>query len=130
MLRLQHLITTLNLQPHPEGGFFAETYRSALLVDTPTGPRPASTAIYFLLTPGSFSAFHRIAFDECWHHYEGDPVHIHVLHTQGRYEQLALGPLNHVGQAPQAMVPGGAWFASHLEPPAGPPAAGYALVGC
>lgn len=123
--RVDLLAEQLRLQPHPEGGFYAETYRSVHLVDTPRGPRPAATAIYFLLTAGNFSAFHRIASDEAWHHYEGDAVHIHVLHGNGHYEVIRLGKDAAAGEVQQALVPGGAWFASEaigLQ--------GYALVGC
>lgn len=121
--RIEELVSQLQLQPHPEGGFYAETYRSAVLVPTPAGPRPAATMIYFLLTAGNFSAFHRIASDEGWHHYEGASLHVHVLHTDGRYECIKLG--KEADAVPQAWVPAGAWFASEVAGPEG-----YALVGC
>ncbi|MCU0335668.1 MAG: cupin domain-containing protein [Chitinophagaceae bacterium] len=121
--RIQALAQQLQLQPHPEGGFYAETYRSATLVPTPAGPRPAATMIYFLLTAGNFSAFHRIASDEGWHHYEGGSLQVHVLHTNGRYECIKLG--KEADAVPQAWVPAGAWFASEVVG-----TEGYALVGC
>ena len=123
MSRIQELVNQLQLQPHPEGGFYAETYRSSTLVPTPAGPRPAATMIYFLLTAGNFSAFHRIASDEGWHHYEGASIYIHVLHEKEGYTCMQLGKSKN--DMPQALVPAGAWFASEVAGPEG-----YALVGC
>jgi predicted cupin superfamily sugar epimerase len=125
MKRIQQLQAQLQLQPHPEGGYFAETYRSTVEIDTPFGKRSSATAIYFLLTAGNFSAFHRIKSDEGWHHYEGDVVHIHVIHTNGVYECIKLGKNTTAGEVQQAMVPANAWFASECIGEHG-----YALVGC
>jgi predicted cupin superfamily sugar epimerase len=123
--RIEELVKQLHLKPHPEGGYYAETYRSLLAVETPFGQRPISTSIYFLLTAGNFSAFHRIKSDEGWHHYEGDTVHIHVLHADGAYECILLGKNSEHGEVQQAMVPAHAWFASECVGKNG-----YALVGC
>lgn len=123
--RIKELVLHLHLQPHPEGGFYGETYRSVLRVPTDKGDRPASTAIYFLLTTNQFSAFHRIKSDEVWHHYEGDTVFIHVLHPDEEYECICLGKITESGEVQQAVVPAGAWFASESVGPSG-----YALVGC
>ena len=68
------LTERFNLQPHPEGGFYAETYRASAKVSTPSGERNASTAIYFLITPGNVSRLHRIKSDEAWHFYLGGPM--------------------------------------------------------
>ncbi|HJX86519.1 MAG TPA: cupin domain-containing protein, partial [Gemmatimonadales bacterium] len=66
--------------PHPEGGFYRETFRSPLLLSLPDGrERSASTAIYYLLPPGTFSAWHRVASDEVWHHYAGGPLRLYLL---------------------------------------------------
>jgi uncharacterized protein len=124
-IRIATLVSQLSLQPHPEGGYFAETYRSALELDTEFGKRNVATAIYFLLTAGNFSAFHRIKSDEGWHHYEGDVVHVHVIHTHGAYECIRLGKNATAGEVQQAMVPAHAWFASECIGENG-----YALVGC
>ncbi len=122
---LEALIAELELHAHPEGGFFRETHRSASVVATPRGPRSALTSILFLLTPASFSAFHRIASDEAWHFYRGDPIAIEILHGNGAYERRVLS-----AQGPwQTVVPAGAAFASHVETPPENPQ-GYALVGC
>lgn len=122
------LILSLSLQPHPEGGFYRETYRSALRLATPgegfSGPRAAATAIYYLLQRGDFSAFHRIRSDEMWHFYEGDPLVIHVLGAGSAggapvYHSMRVGD----GECYQAVVPAGAWFAAEPE-------GDFSLVGC
>jgi hypothetical protein len=128
------LVAQLGLTPHPEGGFFRETYRDGLaLTDLPgrfAGPRSASTAIYYLLGRGDMSALHRIHSDEVWHHYAGGTLTVHVLHPPAhgqpaRHEALRLGMNLSAGERPQAVVPAGAWFGARLE---GGDA--YALVGC
>lgn len=119
------LVELLGLAPHPEGGFFRETWRSPLVLGgLPHGaPRSASTAIYFLLPAGSFSALHRVASDEVWHHYDGDPVELHVL--EGRVHQtFMLGRDLARGQRPQHVVPAGAWQA------AVPIGSRWSLCGC
>lgn len=119
------LVELLGLAPHPEGGWFRETWRSPLALGAlPHGaPRSASTAIYFLLPAGTFSALHRVASDEAWHHYDGDPVELHVL--EGRVHQtFVLGRDLAAGQRPQHVVPAGAWQA------AVPLGTRWALCGC
>src|ERR1700722_10308284 len=86
------VVATLGLAPHPEGGFFRETWRSTTLLHAlQRGPRAASTAIYFLLPAGTFSAFHRVASDEAWHHYDGDPLDVHMIDDHGTHSVVALG---------------------------------------
>jgi len=127
----QYIIEHLALSPHPEGGFFKETYRSeevipaAFLPETFNGGRHYSTAIYFLLQQGDFSAFHRIKSDECWHFYEGETLLIHVIDLDGNYSCTQLGKNIHEAETFQSIVPAGCWFAS--EPA---PGSTYALVGC
>ncbi|MBN9162205.1 MAG: cupin domain-containing protein [Myxococcales bacterium] len=119
------LVELLGLAPHPEGGWFRETWRSPLVLGgLPHGaPRSASTSIYFLLPAGAFSALHRVASDEVWHHYDGDPLELHVL--EGRVHQtFILGRDLARGQRPQHVVPAGAWQAAV---PLGPR---WALCGC
>jgi predicted cupin superfamily sugar epimerase len=123
--RIDDIVNSLHLRPHPEGGYYAETYRSPMQMQTDAGLRSVATSIYFLLTAGSFSAFHRIRSDEGWHHYEGDTVEIHVLHEHGVYECIRLGKNTAAGEVQQAMVPARAWFASECVG-----SFGYALVGC
>lgn len=75
------IVRLLGLQPHPEGGVYRETFRATAVVGTrdDRGERAASTAIYFLLPAGSFSAFHRVRSDEAWHHYDGDPLDLYTM---------------------------------------------------
>src|SRR5688572_4234079 len=131
MLTVQHLISKYQLQSHPEGGYFLETYRSAEIIpasslpDRFSGPRYFSTAIYFLLEGNQFSAFHRIKSDECWHFYNGVGVHIYVLHNDGRGEILKLGDDLENGYSFQQVVPEGCWFASKPVQENG-----FSFVGC
>ena len=90
----QKIIKKLQMKPHPEGGFYSETYRSpesASVSWSRESPRNFSTAIYFLLKAGQFSAWHRLHSDEMWHHYEGGDVKIHVIDPkQGSYQPFFL----------------------------------------
>ncbi|MDQ4130618.1 MAG: cupin domain-containing protein [Actinomycetota bacterium] len=107
------LIRTLGLAPHPEGGYYRETFRAQHVVEPfPGGQRAASTAIYYLLPAGSFSALHRVCWDEAWHHYDGDPVDLHLLDRSGDYRIVRLGSRWDAGERPQYVVPGGAWQAA------------------
>ncbi len=115
-------VQALRLAPHPEGGFFRETYRSALTV----GDRNVSTAIYFLITRGNFSALHRIASDELWHFHAGQALEIVTIDDQGTRCDLRLGIDLERRERPQHQVLAGAWFGARLVDPA----ASYALVSC
>ena len=130
--KIQALINHYNLLRHPEGGFYRQTYAAAeqiskeALPERFEGSRSFSTAIYFLLPFGNFSAFHRIKSDEVWHFYEGCPLNIHVIHPNGDYECLKLGSNMIDGESYQLVVPANAWFASEPVGDAG----SFALVGC
>jgi hypothetical protein len=121
----------LKLTPHPEGGYFRQTYRSDLILKKDalpsefSGPRSASTAIYFLLDGENFSAFHRIRSDELWHFYAGDSLEIHVIDLDGIHSRILLGPNLDAGENLQAVVKAGCWFASRVQDPNS-----FALVGC
>jgi predicted cupin superfamily sugar epimerase len=105
----------LQLQPHPvEGGFFRRTYTSAATVDLPHGQRAQSTAIYYLLEPGTFSEMHSLASDEIFHFYLGDPVEMLQLHPDGRSALFTLGPDLAAGQHVQLVVPAGVWQGTSL----------------
>ena len=125
------LIEKFNLQPHPEGGFFRQTYKSdesipqAALPERFNGDRAFSTAIYFLLDKGDFSAFHGIKQDEFWHFYTGSSVNIHVIDLNGYYFTLKLGIDFEQGEMPQAVVKAGCYFAAEINDKTS-----YALVGC
>ncbi len=93
-MTIEEVKRALHLVPHPaEGGFFAETYRSTDSFSDPRypGPRSLSTAIYYLLTPGTFSALHRLPTDEIFHFYLGDPVTMLQLRPDGDSLLLTLG---------------------------------------
>ncbi|WP_276363393.1 cupin domain-containing protein [Daejeonella sp. H1SJ63] len=126
---IKDLIQQYGLLPHPEGGFYKETYRSSESIPLQglparfSGERAFSTAIYFLLVKKSFSAFHRIQSDECWHFYDGDSLQVHVLHSNGSYELIRLGRNSKQGEVYQAVVPSGSWFASETS-------GEYSFVGC
>ena len=132
MTTAEELIALLGLQPHPkEGGFFRETYRAAetiapgALPERYASARSHSTAIYYLLTPATFSALHRLASDEVFHFYAGDPVRMLQLFPDGQGRTITLGPDVAGGQQPQVVVPRGVWQGSLLEP-----GGAYALLGC
>ena len=120
------VIKALNMLPHPiEGGFYAETYRSSAslaqnVLPSPAGsPYPAdrslATAIYYLLTPGTFSAMHRVRGDEMFHFYLGDPVETLQLDPNGSGEIIILGQDIACGMKLQHNVPGGVWQGSLLR---------------
>jgi predicted cupin superfamily sugar epimerase len=111
----------LNLTPHPrEGGFFAETYRAEERLATDalparySGPRSISTAIYFLITADSCSRLHRLASDEIFHFYFGDPVEMVRLAPGGRGERIVLGTDLRAGMRPQVLVPRHVWQGARL----------------
>ncbi len=121
----EELIRALGLQPHPEGGYFRETYRSARLG---ADGRCAGTMIYFLLLRGQVSRLHRLDADEGWHLYVGGPLEIHEL-DEGRPDDAPritmLGADIEHGERPQHVVPAGRWFGATLAADAP-----FALVGC
>jgi predicted cupin superfamily sugar epimerase len=129
--KASYWIEKLQLTVHLEGGSFREIYRSPLMIPRRSlplffqGDRAASTSIYFLLSLGQFSAFHRIASDEVWHFYFGDPLLIHEIGHNGLLTTHRLGSDPEKGESFQTVVSAGSWFASV-------PAEGseYALVGC
>lgn len=127
----RYWIEKLKLEPHPEGGHFGQTYRSEVVIAREalpagfTGARAASTAIYFLLEGENFSAFHRLRSDEVWHFYAGEPVTVHVIDGAGKYWSIRLGRDLEAGEVPQAVVPAGCWFASHVAA-----WKSFAVVGC
>lgn len=120
----QAVIAHLGLQPHPEGGWFAETFRSELdvgvVLDGRT--RAASTAIHFLLDRGTFSAWHEVGSDEVWHHYAGGPLELHLLDASGP-RVIRLGPDLLAGDHTHAVVPAGVLQAAR-------PVDDWVLVGC
>jgi uncharacterized protein len=128
---IRRWVETLGLAPHPEGGFYRETYRAGLVLpesalEGSSGPRSASTAIYFLVTAGSFSAFHRIASDELWHFHAGGALEIVTIDAHGARRDLHLGLDLDREERPQQVVRAGTWFGSRLARDDD----GYSLVSC
>lgn len=117
------IVSILDLKLHPaEGGYFVETHRSDERLGQealPTrygGPRALGTAIYYLLTPDTFSAMHRLTSDEVFHFYLGDPVEMLHLFPDGSGEVVTLGADLLTGMRPQVVVPRGVWQGSRLVP--------------
>lgn len=124
-------IRTLELTPHPEGGYYAESYRaadtlsSACLPEHFGGERHLSTAIYFLLEGQQVSHLHRIASDELWHFYSGSALILTLLSPTGERRDVRIGSNPDAAERFQAVAPAGYWFGAQLADPQG-----YALVGC
>lgn len=131
MNKAEELIHHYQLLPHPEGGYYKETYRSeenipsAALPQRFSAERSFSTAIFFLLECGNFSAFHKIKSDECWHFYAGETLLVHILHKNEQLQTVKLGSNTAAGELFQFVVPAGCWFAS--EPDA---ETEFAFTGC
>lgn len=125
-LTVQEVIERLGLTPHPEGGFFRETFRAPRSVTAPFAPvsRAASTAIYFLLRAHEFSAFHSVLSDEVWHHYAGATLELHTIDHGGVHRRIELGPRLQAGELPQWVVPAGTLQAARVV------GEGFALCGC
>jgi uncharacterized protein len=117
----ERLIRTLGLQPHPEGGFYREMFRSEINVAASNAPRSALTSIYYLLSRDDFSAFHRLTSDEIWHYYGGSAIAIETIDGDGEHREIILG----TGDRWQAAMPAGVWFGASVCDPQG-----YALIGC
>ncbi|HEX5070273.1 MAG TPA: cupin domain-containing protein [Vicinamibacterales bacterium] len=125
---MSDLISQLGLIPHPERGFYRETYRAPAEVDSRRhgGRRAASTAIYFLVTADEPATFlHRLLSDEVFHLYDGGPLEILRLSPDGTWDVAVLGMNLAAGERPQVIVPAGTWFGTVLG--AG---ASHCLMGC
>lgn len=106
---LNKVITTLDLKPHPEGGFFRETYRCSETFSTSLGKsRSAGTAIYFLIPKQVHTQWHQVTSDEMWHYYEGAPVELEVETHEGDQYTVTLGSVSE-GFEPQILIPAHAW---------------------
>jgi predicted cupin superfamily sugar epimerase len=127
--RADEIITRLRMRPHPERGFFVETYRAATTVTAPAigAPRAASTAIYFLITRDQPTTYlHRLRSDEIFHLYEGGPLDALLLgQPDGGGQVVRLGLDLAGGERPQVVIAAGTWFAVELAT-----AASHCLFGC
>lgn len=122
--RASDLINELGLEPHPEGGYFREVFRSSRKVK-PSDERPersALTTIYFLLLKGQHSRWHRVASDEAWHFHEGDPLQLYWIDDRNGVHEELLASGRSKGR-PICVVPAGCWQAAK-------PTGEYSLVGC
>ena len=121
-LEINQLIEKYNLKKHPEGGYFAETYRSGQMVDSPVNreKRNAVTDIYFLLPAGEISRFHKVIHDEIWNFYEGDPLKIIKFDGEKLTEHI-IGPDCKDGY--KLVIEGGIWQAAVTT-------GKYSLAGC
>ncbi|WP_111669120.1 cupin domain-containing protein [Algoriphagus litoralis] len=122
--RISELVHLLQMKSHPEGGFYAETYRSDSELDTKNGKRNLITSIFFLLRSEDVSHFHRIKSDELWFWHEGSSLSIHLLGENG-HEILKLGPVDENGTLPQHLVKAETIFGSTITE-----SESYALVSC
>lgn len=120
--RAQELIDQLGLHPHPEGGFYKETYRSETTIQG--SERQIMTSIYFLLTGENYSRFHRITSDETWYFHEGNTLLVHTIEGE-THTAHHLGLANEAGEQPFLLVKGGTIFGSEVLG-----REGYALVSC
>jgi hypothetical protein len=131
MYTASYFVDKLNLQSHPEGGYFKETYRAADILSKDVlparfdGDRNTSTSIYFLLEGHQFSAFHRIKSDELWHFYYGVPLMVYIIEPDGTLQTLKIGSDLEESCSFQGTVKAGSWFASKPIK-----ADGFSLVGC
>jgi predicted cupin superfamily sugar epimerase len=123
----EYWINKLNLQEHPEGGYFAETYKSEKLVRLPgyDGPRHSCTAIYYMLTGEQFASFHIMKSDELWHFYAGSSLTLYIIERNGRLSKLRLGADIDKGEFLQVIVKSCSWFAASVND-----ISSYSLVGC
>lgn len=119
MSRAREIIEMLGMQPHPEGGWYVETYRD---VDGPDG-RARSTAIYYLLEAGQRSHWHRVDALEVWHWHAGSPLELGISEDGQTSRTLRLGPDVTGGERPQGIVPTGVWQSARST-------GDWTLVGC
>lgn len=122
--RAAELLSILGMRPHPEGGHYAEVFRSrqSVQVSGRGVERSAITTIYFMLVAGEFSRWHRVVSDEVWHYHEGDAVELLLFDEQGGLRRLRLGPVSRETR-PTVVVPAGTWQAARST-------GAYSLGGC
>lgn len=128
---LNNLVSKLGLTPHPEGGYYKETFKSEEQIsDTELsvnyeGKRKLYSSIYFLLTSDDVSHFHRLKSDELWYYHGGSSLSIHVIDESGEYEEIKLGMNLDIGEVPQVLVKKNSIFGSSVSEKDT-----FSLVGC
>lgn len=121
MKSVEYWISNLNLQTHPEGGFFAETYRSDEEISNDALPerydsgRCFSTSIFFLLTRDTYSKFHKLKSDEIWHYNYGGKLNIYCIEPDGKMTVHSFGPDIDKGDKLQFTIPKNTWFAAEVS---------------
>lgn len=116
-------IKDLNLAPHPEGGYYLRTEESKKIITINGVDRKLYTSIYFLLTEQSPSHFHQLTADEIWYYHDGEPLTVHCIFADGRYEAVRIGKNLSKGERLHYTVPAGTIFGSTVEE-------NYSLVSC
>jgi predicted cupin superfamily sugar epimerase len=128
---INSIIQKFNLQTHPEGGYYAEIFKSDIAVKTDDDRfkgelRKAGTSIYYLLSGNDFSAFHLLKADEIWNFYEGSPIKIHMINEAGKLTTFLLGnPLINPQATFQVIIPAGNWFSAEVLDKTS-----FSFVGC
>ncbi len=117
----QEIVEKLNMLPHPEGGYYVETYRS----DKQIGEHEIVSVIFFLLEPGQVSYWHKINQDELWFFHQGNPLEVHCISEDGMCSVVELGPLGLDNYRPQFLVEANTIFGSKMKGQDG-----YSLVSC
>lgn len=131
MIQATTLVKKLDLQPHPEGGYFKEVYRSTEKIKISDLPgryeseRCFGTSIYYMLEGEQFSSFHKIKSDEIWHFYLGSAIVLHLISDDGNYSKITLGQNVENDEHLQFTIPHGTWFAGEVKDKSS-----YSLVGC
>ena len=131
MKNTDYYIKSLGLKPHPEGGYYKETYRSLEQISEDSLPkrykkaRSLYTSIYFLLKGKEVSHFHRLKSDELWHFYDGSSLTIHILDLDGNYFKKQLGNNIEKGESFQVLIKAGQWFGATVDA-----IEAYTLIGC
>ncbi len=127
-LNVESFIKHLNLQPHPEGGYYKEIYKCSKTSDFDGyhgKTRNLSTSIYYLLRSGDVSKFHQLLSDEIWYFHYGAPLNVCMIDNSGKFKSVHLGHRIDIGQEPQLIIPAGTIFGAYLNEPDS-----FTLMGC
>lgn len=117
-------ISDLKMEPHPEGGYFIQTYKSDQMMTSNAGNQvPIYTTIYFVLEDNNPSNFHKIQSDEMWYYHDGNPLTVHCIYPDGKYEKTKIGKNVQAGEKLHYLVPRGTIFGSSVDED-------YSLVSC